>query len=195
VRLTAMRTTTKVSGPLAVTRHRDKPSPPAPFWRLEKRSFASAQPRPTRSHVTTLTAGLLARGSLSRSRLPRPRMVQWLNDLRLAAYSCGGSHGIGASPAPRSLLIPGWGTVECERKFLTAGLSTGLYAERLTVMGTTARNTRHPCDLTLGLPCAAQHMIGGENGKCRTFHVPVPTARCNTAPASSPACAEVQATN
>jgi len=44
--------------------------------------------------VTTAMAGLLARGSLPCTAFP---VSQWHVGARLAAYSCGGSHGIGAS--------------------------------------------------------------------------------------------------
>ena len=37
---------------------------------------------------------------------PPSRLPSGLDGVRLAAYSCGGSRGIGTSPSPRSLLIP-----------------------------------------------------------------------------------------
>src|ERR1700722_6711406 len=52
-----------------------------------------------------MPAGLLARGSLPFVAFPGPS-TPVASDERFTAYSCGGSRGIGTSPAPHSLLIP-----------------------------------------------------------------------------------------
>jgi hypothetical protein len=77
---------------------------------------------PAGLRVDTATAGLLARGSPPRSTFPAG-CGQWHVGSRLAAYSCGGSSGLGRSTAPDSLfaLVGTVGSRACVRS--TSGAS------------------------------------------------------------------------
>ena len=70
-------------------------------------SATVSTPRPTCSRVTTADGRSPGSRVTTFRRLPGTRDAQWHDDGRFAAYSCGGSRGIGRSLAsPRSLLIP-----------------------------------------------------------------------------------------
>src|SRR4051794_13442136 len=75
-----------------------------PYRACRVRHDASSRDPPSRHGYERLAAGLLARGSPPRPAFPG--LAQWRVGLRLAAYSCGGSAGLGPRAAPASLLVP-----------------------------------------------------------------------------------------
>ena len=93
-----------------VVRHRERSLPGRPVRAIGSATVST--PRPTCSRMTTAD-GRSPGSRVTTLRPPsRDPKAQWHDDEGFAAYSCGGSRGMGnCLPSPRSLLIPKRGTV------------------------------------------------------------------------------------